>query len=163
MIYSGSKKFTDKISVKYNYNGKEISEDISAGKLVLSPTRTYTPVFKKIFSENKSAIHGLVHCSGGGQTKILNFINDLHIIKDDLFPVPPLFKMIKEESKTDMKEMYKVYNMGHRMEIYCKKEDASSMIEIAKSFNVEAKIIGRCESYKGKKLSIVTSEGVLEY
>ena len=155
--------FNDKIPVKYQFDGKEIKEEISAAKLVLSPTRTYAPVLKKIFNENREAMHGLIHCSGGGQTKVLNFINDLHIVKDELFPLSPLFKMIHEESKTDWKEMYKVFNMGHRMEIYCREEDAPMMIESARSFNVEAKIIGRCEEYQGKKLSIITDEGKLEY
>ena len=163
LIYSGTKKFNDKITVKYNFKGNKITEEIFAGKLVLSPTRTYAPVLKKIFNENREAVHGLIHCSGGGQTKVLNFINDMHIVKDELFPLPPLFKMIHEESKTDWKEMYKVFNMGHRMEIYCREEDAPMMIESAKSFNVEAKIIGRCEEHRGKKLSIVTSEGLFEY
>src|SRR4029077_14472743 len=108
---------------------------------------------------NRSAVHGLIHCSGGGQTKVLNFVNDLHIIKDTLFPLPPLFELIKNESKTSLKEMYKVFNMGHRMEIYCKKEDAKMMIDAAQSFNVEAKIIGRCERHKGRKLTIVDAGG----
>ena len=163
LIYSGSKKLTDKISVNYQFEGKEFKEEITAGKLVLSPTRTYAPVLKKIFKENRKAVHGLIHCSGGGQTKVLNFVNDIHIIKDNLFSLPPLFKMIHEESKTDLKEMYKVFNMGHRMEIYCNAEDAPMMIEISKSFNVDAKIIGRCVAFKGKKLSIVTAEGEVEF
>ena len=163
LIYSGSKMFNDKIPVKYQFDGKEIKEEISAGKLLLSPTRTYAPIMKKIFKENRKSIHGLIHCSGGGQTKILNFVDNLHVIKDNPFSLPPLFKMIQEESKTDWKEMYKVFNMGHRMEIYCREEDAPMMIESAKSFNVEAKIIGRCEEHRGKKLSIVTSEGLFEY
>ena len=163
LIYSGSKKLTDKIPVSYRFEEKEFKEEITAGKLVLSPTRTYAPVLKKIFQENRKAVHGLIHCSGGGQTKVLNFVEDIHIIKDNLFSLPPLFKMIHEESKTDFKEMYKVFNMGHRMEIYCKAEDAPIMIEISKSFNVDAKIIGRCEAFKGKKLSIVTAEGEIGY
>ncbi len=163
LIYSGSKKLTDLISVDYQFEGKEFKKEITAGKLVLSPTRTYSPVLKKIFKENRKAVHGLIHCSGGGQTKVLNFVNDIHIIKDNLFSLPPLFKMIQEESKTDIKEMYNVFNMGHRMEIYCKEEDATMIIESAKSFNVDAKIIGRCEAFKGKKLSIVTAEGEFEY
>ena len=162
-IYSGSKKLTDKINVEYKFDGKIIRENISAGKLVLSPTRTYTPVLKKIFNLNRKAIHGLIHCSGGGQTKVLNFISDLHIIKDKLFPLPPLFKMIHEESKTELKEMYKVFNMGHRMEIYCNEKDAPMMIDSAKSFNVDAKIIGRCEQHAGRKLSILTADDTFEY
>ncbi len=163
VIYSGSKNLTDLIPVKYKFDGKETSEVIPAGKLVLSPTRTYAPVIKKILSENRSAVHGIIHCSGGGQTKVLNFVNDMHIIKDDLFPIPPLFKLIHDESKTDLKEMYKVFNMGHRMEIYCDSKDATSIINASKSFNVDAKIIGRCERHTGRKLTIVTPEGSFEY
>lgn len=162
-IYSGSKKLTDKINVEYKFDGEIIHEEITAGKLVLSPTRTYAPVLKKIFQMKRSAVHGLIHCSGGGQTKVLNFISDLHIVKDNLFPTPPLFKMILEESKTDLKEMYKVFNMGHRMEIYCDEKDARMMIDAAGSFNVDAKIIGRCSMHNGKKLSIVSDEGTFEY
>ncbi len=163
LVYSGSKKLTDKITVNYSSGNKQYREEISVGKLVLSPTRTYAPVMKMIFEKHRSKIHGLIHCSGGGQTKILNFVNDLHIIKDNLFSIPPLFKLIQDESKTDLKEMYKVFNMGHRMEVYCSAEYANFMIETASSFNLEAKIIGRCESAHGKKLSIVTSDGTFEY
>ena len=163
LIYSGSKKLTDKISITYQFEGSEITEDIPIGKLVLSPTRTYLPIIKIILETNRKAVHGMIHCSGGGQTKILNFVNDLHIIKDNLFPVPPLFKMIKEESNSSWKEMYQVYNMGHRMEIYCHANETAFIIDAAKSFNVDARIIGRCESFKGKKLSIVTTEGKVEY
>jgi phosphoribosylformylglycinamidine cyclo-ligase len=163
VVYSGTKNLTDKIQVKYKFAGKEINEEISAGKLVLSPTRTYAPVIKKILIENREAVHGIIHCSGGGQTKILNFVNDLHIIKDDLFPMPPLYKLIRDESGTDLKEMYKVFNMGHRMEIYCDAKDASAIINAANSFNVDAKIIGRCERHTGRKLSIVSPDGAFEY
>jgi phosphoribosylformylglycinamidine cyclo-ligase len=161
LVYSGSKKLTDKIPVTYFFEGKEINEEINAGKLVLSPTRTYAPVISKIMKYNRNAIHGMIHCSGGGQTKVLNFINDLHIIKDNMFPVPPLFKMILEESRTELKEMYKVFNMGHRLEIFCSDKDAESMIDIAKTFNVEAKIIGKCEAYTGKKLTVVGEDGAI--
>ena len=163
LVYSGSKSLTDKITVNYSAGNKQYTEEISIGKLVLSPTRTYAPVMKNIFASHRNKIHGLIHCSGGGQTKILNFVNDLHIIKDNLFSIPPLFKLIQYESKTALKEMYKVFNMGHRMEIYCSPEDANFMIETASSFNLEAKIIGRCESSSVKKLSIVTSDGTFEY
>ncbi len=163
LVYSGSKKLREKIPVQYKYKGRTINEKIDAGKLVLSPTRTYAPVLKKIFDKKRAAVHGLIHCSGGGQTKVLNFINNLHIIKDNLFPLPPLFELIRKESKTDWKEMYKVFNMGHRMEIYCTADDAKWMIKIAESFNVEAKIIGRCVKFKGKKLSISSSEGKFVY
>ncbi len=154
LAYSGSKKLNDNINVIYNSGGKEISEEIPAAKLVLSPTRTYAPVMKKIFDENRKSVHGMVHCSGGGQTKVLNFVNDLHIIKDNLFPLPPLFELIRAESGTDMNEMYKVFNMGHRMEVYCSSDDATMMMEAAKLFNIEARIIGRCEAMNGKKLTI---------
>lgn len=154
LAYSGSKKLNDNINVIYNSGGKEISAEIPAAKLVLSPTRTYAPVMKKIFDENRKSVHGMVHCSGGGQTKVLNFVNDLHIIKDNLFPLPPLFELIRAESGTDMNEMYKVFNMGHRMEVYCSSDDATMMMEAAKLFNIEARIIGRCEAMNGKKLTI---------
>ncbi len=163
VIYSGSKNLTDLIPVKYKFEGKETSEVIPAGKLVLSPTRTYAPVIKKILSENRNSVHGIIHCSGGGQTKVLNFVNDMHIIKDNLFEIPTLFQLIHKESKTDLKEMYKVFNMGHRMEIYCNEKDSTAIINIAKSFNVDAKIIGSCERHTGRKLTIVTPEGSFEY
>ncbi len=163
LVYAGSKKLTEKIPVTYNFDNKKVTEEITAGKLVLSPTRTYAPLIKKILETNRDAVHGMFHCSGGGQTKVLNFVNDIHIIKDELFPVPPLFKMIQDESKTDTKEMYRVFNMGHRMEIYCDVKDADMMIETAKSFNIDAKIIGSCEAGKGKKLTIKTGEGKFEY
>ena len=154
LIYSGSKKLLDKID--------GINLDI--GKLVLSPTRTYLPVVKKIFSEiDRSKINGMVHCSGGGQTKILHFIDKLHIIKDNLFPTPPLFKLIQNESKSDWKEMYKVFNMGHRLEIYTDKSHANKIIEISKSFNVDAQIIGRVEKSSNNSLTIQTPEGIYVY
>jgi phosphoribosylformylglycinamidine cyclo-ligase len=163
LVYTGSKKFNDKINVYYKYNEKEVEEEINAGKLVLSPTRTYAPVIKKILEKNRKAVKGMIHCSGGGQTKVLHFVNDMHIIKDNLFPLPPLFKLIHEESKTDFSEMFKVFNMGHRLEIYCNEKDAAFMIEAAKSFNIEAKIVGRCESFSGKKLTITAEQGTFEY
>jgi phosphoribosylformylglycinamidine cyclo-ligase len=154
LVYSGSKKLTDSVN----------DTDLNAGKLVLSPTRTYAPIIKKILSKytNKD-IHGMVHCSGGAQTKILHFVKDLHIIKDNLFNVPPLFKLIQEESKTDWKEMYQVFNMGHRMEIYVPQEIANDIIEISKSFNVEAKIIGSVEASDSKKLTIKSDFGEFQY
>ncbi len=153
LIYSGKLKLTD------------IVEDINitAGKLVLSPTRTYAPVMKEIIRSMKDDIHAAIHCSGGGQTKVLHFIDDLHVIKDDLFPLPPLFTIIREQSGTDWKEMYQVFNMGHRMEIYTDRSKADEMIRIAAGFNMEAKIIGHCEESDSRRLSIVNSAGVFEY
>jgi phosphoribosylformylglycinamidine cyclo-ligase len=152
LIYVGSKKLTDATETPLN-----------AGKLVLSPTRTYAPVIKKILDKHRYKIDGMVHCSGGAQTKILHFIDKFHIIKDKLFEIPPLFKMIKEESNTDWKEMYQVFNMGHRMELYVPKEIANDIINISKSFNVDAKIIGRVEDCNTKKLTIKSEEGTFIY
>ncbi len=153
LVYSGTKRLTDTVE----------GSPINAGKLVLSPTRTYAPVIKKILDQHRNDIHGMVHCSGGAQTKVLHFVNDVHIIKDHLFPIPPLFKLIQEESKTDWKEMYKVFNMGHRMELYVPQSVAASIIEISKSFNIDAQIIGRVEGHTGKKLTITSEFGVFEY
>jgi phosphoribosylformylglycinamidine cyclo-ligase len=154
LVYSGSKDLLDSV------NGSPLN----AGKLVLSPTRTYAPIIKKILvSYGSDKIHGMVHCSGGAQTKILHFIDKLHIIKDNLFPVPPLFKLIQEESKTDWKEMYKVFNMGHRMELYVPEEIAKSIIEISKSFNVDAQIVGRVRASENKKLTIQSEFGEFVY
>lgn len=164
IVYSGSKSLTDKIEVEYNdENGKEFREKIDAGKLVLSPTRTYAPVIQRMISECKSSIHAIIHCSGGGQTKINHFNKSLKIIKDNLFELPPLFKMIQSESKTDWKEMYQVFNMGHRMEIYCQQEAAQEIINISKSFNIDAKIIGRCEISSEKSLTIKSPYGEFQY
>lgn len=153
LVYSGTKNLTDKIA----------GVSLDAGKLVLSPTRTYAPVIKALLDELRSEIHGMVHCSGGGQTKVLHFVNELHIIKDNLFELPPLFKMIQEESKTDWKEMYQVFNMGHRMEIYVKQEHAEKIISVSKSFNIDAQIIGRVEKSNVKKLTIHSPYGVYEW
>jgi len=154
LIYSGSFNLIQKI--------KEVNLDI--GKLVLSPTRTYAPIIKSILSKyDSSSIHGMIHCTGGAQTKILNFIDNLHIIKDSLFDIPPLFNIIKKESNTDWKEMYKVFNMGHRMEVYVKPEVSDQIIEISKSFGVDAKIIGRVEDSESKKLTISSEYGSFEY
>jgi phosphoribosylformylglycinamidine cyclo-ligase len=137
---------------------------IDAGQLVLSPTRTYAPIIKKILDKYTSAeIHGMVHCSGGAQTKILHFVNNLHIIKDNLFPVPPLFKLIQEQSKTDWKEMYQVFNCGHRMEIYVPEAIAQDIIALSNSFNVNAQIVGRVEASEAKKLTITSEYGTFEY
>lgn len=154
LIYSGS----------YGLKQKIEGVDLDAGKLVLSPTRTYAPVIKKILSKyDSSTIHGMIHCSGGAQTKILHFIDNLHIIKDDLFQTPKLFEIIKNESKTDWREMYKVFNMGHRMEMYVDSSVANNIIEISKSFGVDAKIIGKVEASDSKKLTIISDYGTFEY
>jgi phosphoribosylformylglycinamidine cyclo-ligase len=154
LVYSGSKKLTDSVE----------NSPIDAGKLVLSPTRTYAPIIKEILSKYTSnEIHGMVHCSGGAQTKILHFIKNLHIIKDNMFAVPPLFKLIQEESGTDWKEMYQVFNMGHRMEIYVSQETAQDIITISKSFNVDAQIIGRVEDSEEKRLTITSEFGEFFY
>jgi len=154
LVYSGSKKLTDLVD----------GSDLNAGKLVLSPTRTYAPIIKSILSKyTNKEIHGMVHCSGGAQTKILHFVKNLHIIKDNLFGVPPLFKLIQAESKTDWKEMYQVFNMGHRMELYVPQEIADDVIEISKSFNVDAKIVGRVEASETKKLTIKSEFGEFFY
>ena len=154
LVYSGNVKLTDEIE----------NSPINAGKLVLSPTRTYAPIIKKILNKFTSKeIHGMVHCSGGAQTKILHFIDNLHIIKDNMFAIPPLFKLIQEQSKTDWKEMYQVFNCGHRMELYVNPKIANDIIEISKSFNVEAKIIGKVEASKAKKLTIKSEFGKFVY
>lgn len=153
LVYSGRKKLTDQVD----------DSPLNAGKLVLSPTRTYAPIIKAILNEHRSAIHGMIHCSGGAQTKILHFVDDLHIIKDNMFEVPPLFKMIQEQSKTDWKEMYKVFNMGHRMELYLPENKAQDIINISESFGVRAKIIGRCETADSKKLTIRSEFGEFTY
>ena len=153
LVYSGKLRLTDKI--------KELN--IDAGKLVLSPTRTYAPVIKKVLDTMRKDIHGMVHCSGGGQTKIMHFIDNMHVIKDDLFPVPPLFRMIQEQSGTAWHDMYKVFNMGHRFEIYTNQESAERIIEISAGFNLEAKIIGHCEFSSKKKLTISSKNEIFEY
>lgn len=153
LVYSGSKKLTDEIG----------SLGVDAGKLVLSPTRTYAPIIKKILDSHSGDVHGMVHCSGGAQTKILHFINDLHVVKDNLFDTPPLFEMIQQESGTDWKEMYQVFNMGHRMEVYCPADSAQAIIDISKSFGVDAQIVGRCEAGQSKSLTIESPHGKFEY
>jgi phosphoribosylformylglycinamidine cyclo-ligase len=153
LIYSGSKKLTDILE----------STLPDVGKLVLSPTRTYAPVLKQILDVYRKQIHGLVHCSGGAQTKVLHFVDNVHVVKDNLFPTPPLFELIQNESGTDWKEMYKVFNMGHRMEIYVSSEFASELIKISQSFNIDAQIIGRVEAYNGKKVTLKSPYGIFEY
>ena len=153
LVYAGNLKLTDKTEV----------EGVDAGKLVLSPTRTYAPIIKKILDKHRKQINGMIHCSGGAQTKVLHFTDKLHIIKDHMFPIPPLFKMIKEQSGTPWHEMYKVFNMGHRMELYVPESIAQDIINISKSFNVEAQIIGRVEASDKQHLSIQTENGLFEY
>ena len=156
LVFSGGMQLTDEIEIE-NF-GK-----ITAGKLVLSPTRTYTPIIKKILEQFPTQIDGMVHCSGGGQTKVLHFVNNVHIIKNNLFPIPPLFKLIQEQSGTAFQEMYQVFNMGHRMEIYVDESIAQSIIDIAKSFNVAAQIIGRVEAADAKQLTIESEFGTFKY
>ncbi len=153
LVYSGGLKLTDEIE----------NSPINAGKLVLSPTRTYAPVVKKMLDALRSQIHGMVHCSGGAQTKILHFIDNFRIVKDNMFPVPPLFKTIQEQSGTDWKEMYKVFNMGHRLEVYIAPEHAEQVIEISKSFNINAQIVGRVEASEKKELIIRSEFGEFVY
>ena len=153
LVYSGTKQLMDTIE----------GSDLNVGKLVLSPTRTYAPIIKLILDKYRSKISGMVHCSGGAQTKVLHFVENLHIVKDNMFALPPLFKLIQEESKTHWKEMYKVFNMGHRMELYVSPDIANDIINISESFNVNAKIIGRVESCEGKKLTIDSKYGTFIY
>jgi len=154
LVYSGQLTLTDAVE----------NSPIDAGKLVLSPTRTYAPIIKTILERYTSdSIHGMVHCSGGAQTKILHFVEDLHIIKDNMFEVPPLFKLIQEQSNTDWKEMYQVFNCGHRMELYVKPDVADAIIAISKSYNVDAQIVGRVETADSKKLTIQSAFGTFEY
>lgn len=153
LVYSGGLRLTDKI--------KGLNMD--TGRMLLSPTRTYAPVVKRILETHRSEIHGMIHCSGGGQLKVMNFIDDLHIIKDNLFPVPLLFKIIHEQSGTSFKEMYQVFNMGHRLEIYTEEKNADDIIKIASAFNLEAKIVGYCVPADKRKLTIISDFGTFEY
>ena len=153
LVYSGGMQLTDPVD----------GTPLDAGKLVLSPTRTYAPVVKRLLDEMRPAIHGMVHCSGGAQTKVMHFVEGKHVIKDNMFPVPPLFELIQRESGTDWSEMYKVFNMGHRLEIYIKPEDADCVIAIAESFGIEAKVIGRVEEAPENKLTIISPKGTFEY
>ena len=153
LVYSGSIGLTDAVP----------GVPVDAGKLVLSPTRTYAPVIKKVLDAMRGKIHGMVHCSGGAQTKVMHFVTGKHVIKDNLFPVPPLFKLIQEQSGTDWKEMYKVFNMGHRMELYVAPEDADAIIEISRSFNIDARVVGRVEDAPANRLTIKSEMGTFEY
>ncbi|MGZ4100110.1 MAG: AIR synthase related protein [Bacteroidia bacterium] len=165
VVYSGKLNLTDKIEVTYTApDSTRITEHIDAAKLVLSPTRTYAPIIKKVISTLGKNINGVVHCSGGAQTKVLHFINEgLHVVKDNMFELPPLYKMIQEQSQTDYLEMYKVFNMGHRMEIYLDEKHAEEVISISKSFNVDAKIIGRVENGKTKSVTVKSEFGTFQY
>lgn len=156
VTYCGSRNLTDPVDIG---DGRTLH----AAKLVLSPTRTYAPVMRQVLSELRKEIHGIVHCSGGAQTKVLHFVDNLHIIKDRLFDIPPLFRMIRESSGADWKELYQVFNMGHRMELYCDERHAERILSIAGAFRMEAKVIGRCEASTGNRLSLTTPEGVVEY
>jgi phosphoribosylformylglycinamidine cyclo-ligase len=149
-------------SGKYQLQSKTDSMPVNVGKAVLSPTRTYAPIIREVLSKGRTKVSGMVHCSGGAQTKILHFIDDLHIVKDNLFPVPPLFELIQETSQTEWKEMYKVFNMGHRMELYCEEDFADTIIGVSESFNVNAKIIGRVEG-GSKSLTIRSDKGEFHY
>ena len=153
LVYSGTKNLSDQL----------LAVGVNAGKLVLSPTRTYAPVIKTVLDEMRPEIHGMVHCSGGGQTKVLHFVKNLHIIKDNLFELPPLFKMIQDESNTDWKEMYQVFNMGHRMELYVHPMQAEKIIAISKSFGIDAQVVGRVEKSNQRKLTIQSPHGVFEW
>jgi len=153
LVYSGGLNLTDKVS----------GSPLDAGKLVLSPTRTYAPVVKKLLDALRPQIHGMVHCSGGAQTKILHFVENVHVVKDNMFPIPPLFRTIQEQSKTDWKEMYKVFNCGHRFEVYLPQEYAQQVIDISKSFGIDARIIGRIEPSDHTHLTIHSEYGVFEY
>ena len=154
LVYSGGLHLTDPVE----------GSPLDAGKLVLSPTRTYAPVVKKMLDSMRQEIHGMVHCSGGAQTKVLHFIKDLHVIKDNLFPIPPLFRTIHEQSATDWSEMYKVFNMGHRLEVYLPAQFAQEVIDIARSFNIDAQIIGHVEARpEGAKVTLHTENGIFEY
>lgn len=153
LVYSGNKTLTQSTEI----------ENVDTGKMVLSPTRTYAPIIKAILDQHRINIHGMIHCSGGAQTKVLHFVENLHIVKNHLFDIPPLFRMIQESSQTDWQEMYKVFNMGHRMEIYIAPEFADEIIKISRSFGVEAQIIGHVEASESKKLTIESCVGTFVY
>lgn len=153
LVYSGKYKLTDPI--------EEIG--LTAGKMVLSPTRTYAPVIREVLENYRPVIHGLVHCSGGAQTKVMNFVNNLHVVKDNLFPIPPLFRIIQEVSGTDWQEMYKVFNMGHRFEIYVYPEFADDIISLSREFGIDAQVVGCCINHHGKKLTIQSQMGEFQY
>lgn len=155
LVYTGSKSLTDPITIG------DTTTDV--GKLVLSPTRTYAPVVKQIFEQLRPQVHGMIHCSGGGQTKVLHFIDQLHIIKDNLFSTPPLFRLIQEESQTDWREMYRVFNMGHRLEVYLPEAHAEQVIQIAQSFGIAAQVVGRVEAAEAKQVTVRSEHGAFSY
>lgn len=156
LVFAGGKALTDKITT-------ETGEEVTAGKLVLSPTRTYAPVIKQILDKYRSQIDGMVHCSGGAQTKVLHFVDKVHVFKDNLFPIPPLFELIQKESNTDWQEMYKVFNMGHRMELYVSEEIAQDIIAISESFGIPAQIVGRVEASDKKQVTVSSPYGTFIY
>ena len=163
LVYSGMMRLNDEVPVKYTVNQQVVNTTVSAGQLVLSPTRTYAPVIKVLLDELRAEIHGMVHCTGGAQTKVLHFVGEnCRVVKDNMFPVPPLFKLIQEQSKTDWKEMYKVFNCGHRMEIYVRPEIADKVIEISRGFNIDAQVIGHIEEGP-KSLTIKSEYGEFHY
>ena len=153
VVYCGHKQLTEATDV----------EGVDAGKMVLSPTRTYAPVIRKVLDLFRPKINGMIHCSGGAQTKVLHFVDGLHVVKDNMFPIPPLFRMIHDQSRTDWREMYKVFNMGHRMEIYTDENTAADIIEVSKSFNIEARVIGHCEAADKSRVTVKSEQGVFEY
>ena len=153
LVYSGGKQLIDAV------NGAPVD----AGRLVLSPTRTYAPVIKRVLDELRPRIHGMVHCTGGAQTKVLHFVENKHVIKDNMLPIPPLFRLIQEQSGTDWREMYQVFNMGHRMEVYVQPDDAQAIIDISRSFGIEAQVIGHVEDAPSNRLTIITEHGTFEY
>ncbi len=155
LVYSGNRQLTEKIDIG--------GQEVPVGKLILSPTRTFLPVLKKILAAHRPNIHGLIHCTGGGQTKVLKFIQNVHVVKDNLFELPPLFKLIQESSGTDWQEMYQVFNMGHRMEIYLPEQFAEQLIQIAGAFGIEAKIVGRVVAGTGEKVTVKSAYGTFEY
>jgi phosphoribosylformylglycinamidine cyclo-ligase len=165
VVYTGGMQLTDKVAVSYTSpDGTLKNEKIDAGRLVLSPTRTYAPVIRKVLNEAAAGVFGMVHCSGGAQTKVLHFLPDeLHVVKDQLFDIPPLFKMIQEQSHTDYHEMYKVFNMGHRMELYVDPAAAADIIAISRGFNIDAQIIGRVEKGSGKSVTVQSTTGTFHY
>lgn len=155
LVYTGNRRLTDTV--------RAADQDIPVGKLILSPTRTYLPVLKAVLDQHRAHLHGLIHCTGGGQTKVLKFIRDVHVIKDNLFDLPPLFRLIQESSGADWREMYQVFNMGHRMELYLAPEHVGSIIQSAAGFGIEARVIGRVEANEGAKVTVRSAFGTFEY